>query len=520
MQAQKTNKARLGRFTIIIMMMTAISRLCGFARDVIFAHIFGASAALDAFVIAFKIPNFMRRLFGEGAFSQAFVPVLVRQRTQDGEVGIQLLINRMVAAMGISLLVLVLLAEIAAPLLVYLFAPGFSRDAQKFALAEHLIRITFPYVFSIGLVALAGAVLNTFNRFALSAFTPVILNLFLIAASLCLIPHVSSGQQVIILSWAVMLSGLVQLIIQWPALRRLKLTPKPQWYWRDPRIQQVFKQLLPALLGVSMMQISLLVDNFFASFLPSGSISWLYYSDRLIYFPLGLIGVALATAVMPHLSHQHHIGKPELFSAALDWALRCTLVIAVPASLGLILLSGPILSVLMHHGAFTSADVYMTRRSLMAFAAALPALMMIKVLATAYYAQHNMRTPAWIAGSAVLINVGLNFVFIIPLHHAGLALATALASWFNAVLLWVFLKKNGIYKMQSEWRRLIFGITVGSLLMLVTLLLGTATLFQWLSWSSVRGLGHLLILVASGIVVYSLGLWLCGLRWCNFKYRE
>lgn len=324
--------SRLGRFASIIMSMTVLSRLFGFARDVILAQIFGATAAFDAFVIAFKIPNFMRRLFGEGAFSQAFIPVLVERRTQQGAHGVSELVNRMTGLLGMILFGVVVLGEIGAPVLVLIFAPGFSHDPQRYQLTTHLVRITVPYLFSIGLVALAGAILNTYNRFALTAFTPVLLNLVLIAVAVYWAPQVQASYAVVVLAWGVMLSGVFQLIIQWPALQHLRLLPKPIMDWQDPALRRVFKQLLPALLGVSLLQISLLIDNLFASFLPSGSISWLYYSDRLIYFPLGIIGVTLATAIMPHLSLQHQDGAKDHFSATLDWALRCILVTAVPAA--------------------------------------------------------------------------------------------------------------------------------------------------------------------------------------------
>lgn len=502
--------------------MTVLSRLFGFARDVILAQIFGASAAFDAFVIAFKIPNFMRRLFGEGAFSQAFIPVLVESRTQEGTPGVRRLVNNVAATFGLILLVIVLAGEIAAPLLVWLFAPGFARDPGRYQLATHLIRITFPYVFSIALVALAGAILNAYNRFALTAFTPVLLNVVLITVAIAWVPHIPQPDQaVIVLAWGVALSGLIQLLLQWPALQSLGLLPRPTLHGRqNSGAGRVLKQMLPALLGVSVAQIGLLIDNLFASFLPVGSISWLYYSDRLIYFPLGIIGVTLATVVMPHLSHQHHAGSPSRFAATLDWALRWVLVSAIPATLGLALLAGPILATLMHHGAFNADDVVMTRRSLVAFALGLPALMAIKTLAAAFYAQHDTRIPARIALAAIVVNIVFNFILMRPLAHAGLALATALASWFNAVLLWAFLRQRRIFIAAPGWLRLSSGIALGSLLMMGLLQWGKGRLSEWLAGTVLENSGRLLILIGLSIGVYLLGLWIVGLRWQNFKSQE
>lgn len=515
-----TSPQKLGYLTVIVMAMTVISRLFGFLRDIIFAQIFGATAEFDAFVIAFKIPNFMRRLFGEGAFSQAFIPVLVEYRTKYGAQGVRSLINNMTGLLSVILLAAVLIGEIGAPLLVLVFAPGFAQDAERYRLATHLIRITLPYLLAIGLVALAGAILNTYNRFALTAFTPVLLNLMLIAATLWWVPHVPAVQAVAVLAWAVALCGLVQLVLQWPVLHQLGLLPKPTWHWRDEGVRRVFKQMLPALLGVSVAQISLLIDNLFASFLPAGSISWLYYSDRLLYFPLGVIGVALSTVVMPHLSHHHHQGEREHFAATLDWALRCLFVTAIPAAIGLMLLAGPILATLMHHGAFTAHDVEMTRRSLIAFTSGLPALMAIKIFASAFYAQHDIRTPARIAGLAILLNLVANIVLIFPLAHAGLALATALASWLNAVLLWIFLQRRQIFQASSGWLRISAGVVIGSLLMAAVLWWGAGSgrLLPWLSGHIVHNSGRLFILLLAGAGVYLAGLWIAGLRWQHFKY--
>jgi putative peptidoglycan lipid II flippase len=515
-----SEQGQLTHNTLIIMGLTALSRLFGFARDMVLAQIFGATAAFDAFVVAFKIPNFMRRLFGEGAFSQAFIPVLVEYRRHGGVKEVKALINGMSGVLGLVLLLIVLVGEIGAPLLVLTFAPGFTQDSGRYQLAQHLIRITLPYLFVIGLTALAGAILNTYHRFALTAFTPVVLNIILIALAVWWAPHVEPVQAVTVLAWGVALSGVVQLIIQCPPLRNLRLLPNPVCRWRDPGVRRVFKQLLPALLGVSATQVCLLIDNWFASFLPAGSISWLYYSDRLLYFPLGIIGVALATAVMPHLAYQHQGGNRENFAATIDWALRWVFAASIPAALGLSLLAGPILATLMHHGAFTAADVAMTQGSLAAFAVGLPALILIKIFAAAFYAEHDTRTPARLAALAIGLNIAGNFALIFPLAHAGLALSTALASWLNAVLLWFFLYRRRVFQAQAGWLRFGSGVGCGSLLLVLILWKCSGPLSGWLSESIAHNSARLATLIASGISVYVLGLWLAGLRWRHFIWKS
>ncbi len=510
-------RLRLGRLASIVMSMTLLSRLFGFLRDIILAQMFGATAAFDAFIIAFKIPNFMRRLFGEGAFSQAFIPVLAEYRIHHSGTKVAEFINKVTTVFGLFALLVVVIGEICAPLLVIIFAPGFVHDPTRYHLATRLIQITFPYLFSIALVALAGAILNTFNRFALSAFTPVLLNVILITVAWCWAPRVSPDLSIYVLAWGVMISGVVQLLIQIPVLKRLKLLPKFQWHWQETGVRRVMKQLLPALFGVSMAQICLLIDNLFASFLPIGSISWLYYSDRLIYLPLGVIGIALATVVMPNLSQQHHSGSTLSFVTTLDWAIRCAMLMAVPAAIGLFMLAGPILSTLLHHGSFTTQDVWMTRRSLMAFALGLPAFMLIKILASAFYSQQNIRTPVLIAALAIIINLILNFIFIHWLAHAGLALSTSLASWLNAMLLWVFLHKQSQYRLQAGWRRLTIGIVLASSLMALVLWLSCADLSDWLGWNTKQSGWRLILLIVTSIAIYFISLLCCGIRWSYFK---
>ena len=350
--------------------MTLISRIMGFIRDVVLATIFGAGLAFDAFAFAFKIPNFMRRLFGEGAFSQAFVPVLAEYRTQRSHQEVREFINRIAGTLALALLFVIILAEIIAPFIIMVFAPGFIHDPTRFQYATHMIRVTFPYLLLIGLTAFCGAILNTFSRFAVPAFTPVLLNFVMIAVALWWSPH--AKVPIYVLAWGVLLGGVAQLLAQLPFLKRIQVFPMPKWQWRDPGVTRVLKLMVPALFGVSVAQISLLIDNFFASFLPAGSISWLYYSDRLTYLPLGVIGVALATVVLPNLSRHHSENSHEAYSKTVDWALRLVILVGMPAAVGLFILAGPLIATLFHHGAFTAVDVYMTRRSFWAVFVGVP----------------------------------------------------------------------------------------------------------------------------------------------------
>src|SRR3990167_1169228 len=422
---------KLVKSTSTVAIFTLLSRIGGFLRDMIFANIFGAGALFDAFVVAFRLPNFLRRLFGEGAFAQAFVPILAEHRAKQSHEEVQAFVNHVAGTLAFAVACVVISAEIFSPLLIMIFAPGFLHlHPASFLAAQHMIRIMFPYLLLIVLTAFAGAILNTYGFFAAPAFTPVLLNIALIGVALLWAPH--AAEPIYVLAWGVMLGGLAQLLIQIPFLKRIHLMPRFKWGFRDPGVLLIVKRMLPALFGVSVAQISLLVDNMFASFLPSGSITWLYYSDRLIYFPLGVIGVALATVVMPFLSKNHAEKDEAVFSATLDWALRCTLFIGAPCAVGLFVLSGPILSTLLHSGKFNSFDVIMTAKSLSAFAVGLPAFMLIKILASAFYARHNIKTPVKVAAIAMIVNLILNFILVFPLKHAGLALATSLAALVNA----------------------------------------------------------------------------------------
>jgi len=506
----------LFKSTSLVSAMTLISRVFGFARDLVLAQAFGAVADFDVFLVAFKIPNFMRRLFAEGAFSQAFVPVLAEYRSHQDETAVQNFINHMASLLAMVLLGVTLLAMLCSPLLVMLFAPGFMHNPGQFALASTLLRITFPYLLLISLTAFSGAILNTYGYFSVPALTPVLLNIVLIVAALFIAPHLAVP--VTALAWGVFIAGVVQLFFQWPFLKRLKKIPRFDFNLKDTGVKKVLKLMLAALFGVSTAQIGLLIDTLFASFLPAGSISWLYFSERLTGFPLGIFGVALATVVLPHLSKHHANQSPQAFSKTLDWALRCVLLISIPACLALIVIAGPILFTLLQYGKFNLHDVVMARKSLMTLSLGIPAFMLVKVLVSACYSQQNIRTPVRIAMIALLANVILNFVFMVPLAHAGLALASSLAGFLNAGLVWRYLLQQGGYRPQPGWRVFLYQLLFANTLLVIVLWLGAAHSAQWLAWNGFHRIWHLLLLCSIGIITYFISLWLMRLKFHEF-YR-
>ena len=425
MSGSQTKSEGLLRSSVVVGVMTMISRVLGLIRDVVVAGYFGASGASDAFFVAFKIPNFLRRLFAEGAFAQAFVPVLSEYRTQRDLDAVRLLVAKTAGSLGSVLLVVTLLGSVGSPLLAMLFAPGFYMSGSpSYDLAAEMLRITFPYLMLISLTAFAGAILNSYQRFAVPAFTPVLLNLCLIGSAVYLSPLFDPP--IMALAWGVLMAGAVQLIFQMPFLARLRLLPMPQSGWKDEGVRRILRLMLPALFGVSVAQINLLLDTVLASFLQTGSVSWLYYSDRLAELPLGVFGIAIATVILPSLSRKHAEKSGEQFAQMLDWAVRMVLLIGLPAALALILLAEPLLTTLFHYGQMSDRDVEMAAMSLRAYGVGLLAFMLIKVLAPGYFSRQDTKTPVKIAVKAMVANMVFNLMLIVPLAHAGLALATAL----------------------------------------------------------------------------------------------
>jgi putative peptidoglycan lipid II flippase len=489
--------------------MTFISRISGFLRDMLAAQMFGAGMGYDAFLIAFKIPNFMRRLFAEGAFSQAFVPVLAEYRSTQGEKEVKLLVDRVAGALGAVLLLVTIVGMLAAPLLIRIFAPGFEGD-ERFAMATQMLRITFPYALLISLAAFAGGILNTYGRFATPAITPVLLNLSIIGCAIFLSPYLNISVEA--LAWGVLLGGFLQLFYQLPHLHRLQLLPKPVWAWHDTGVQRILGLMLPAIFGASVSQINLIVDSIFASFLPVGSVSWLYYADRLIEFPLGVFGVAIATVMLPNLSAKHATQPKEAFALTVDWGLRWVMVIGLPAMVGLWLLADPILITLFHYGHYTEMDVLMTSKALLAMTVGLMGFLSVKILISAFYATQDTRFPVKVGIVVLLTNIILNFIFIKPFAHAGLALSTSIAALLNAVLLFIELWRRGLYHPRVGWLSFMARLVLGNIVMAITLRVMTPQFGVWTHMHFGERFLTLGVLVGTAAVVYGLTLFTLGLR--------
>ena len=513
---------RLLRSTVTVGSMTLLSRVLGLIRDIVLARFIGAGFGADAFFVAFRIPNFLRRLFAEGAFSQAFVPVLSRYKTERDHEEVKRLVAHTSGWLGGILFVVTLISVIAAPVLVMIFAPGFLDDQPKYDLTVQMLRITFPYILFISLTALAGGILNSYGSFAIPAFTPVLLNISMIAAAIWLAPHMH--QPVMALAWGVFIAGVLQLLFQLPYLHRLRLLPHPRLSGHDEGVKRIRKLMLPAIFGSSVAQVNLLFDTLIASFLVTGSVSWLYYSDRLVEFPLGVFGIAIATVILPSLSRDHSRASPEAFSRTLDWALRMAVVIGTPATIGLMLMASPLLISLFQYGEFGSHDVRMATLSLMAYAFGLLGFILVKVLAPGFYAQENTRTPVRIAVIAMVSNMVLNIIFVVTMTqlgiegpHAGLALATSISAFINAILLYRTLRQQGVYQRQPGWRRLCLQVLFASVLMGALLWWGSGSVAQWQAWRWSDRILHLVLWIGAGVIAYFGSLWLTGLRLNDLK---
>lgn len=508
---------RLFQSTLVVSAMTLISRILGFARDVLFAVLFGATAGMDAFLVAFKIPNFMRRLFAEGAFAQAFVPVLTEEKTTRDQASVRDLVAVASGTLATVLTLISVIGVLAAPLLILIFAPGFYEDPAKYQLASDMLRWTFPYLLFISLTALAGGVLNAHQRFAVPAFTPVLLNVSLIGAALLLAPRLE--ESVFALAIGVFIAGVLQLLFQFPFLRRIGMLPMPRWGWKDSRVRKILVLMTPILIGSSMTQISLLLDTLLASFLITGSVSWLYFSDRLMEFPLGIFSIAVATVALPHLSAKHAAQSTEQFSTALEWALKLTLIIGLPAALGLFLLAGPMLSTLFQYDAFDALDVEMSRMSLMAYSLGFIGFSLVKVLIPGYYARQDSKTPLKFASRALLLTMVLN-VALVTLWmkagwqgaHTGLALATSIGACANAWQLYHGLRSEAILKFTQGWGVYLLRIFFANAAMIAILLWLTPDLPQWFAWSLSERSSGLLGLIGAAAVVYFASLFISGLR--------
>ncbi len=503
------------RSTTLVSVMTLMSRLMGFARDMVCANFFGAGAGMDAFMVAFKIPNFMRRLFAEGAFSQAFVPVLAEYQKTRPIDEVRAFLARVAGSLGAILSLITLIGVIATPFLVFLFAPGFGHGTERTLLATEMLRLTFPYLMLISLTAMAGAVLNTYGYFGVPAITPVLLNISMILAAVYLSPHFE--EPIVALAWGVLIAGIAQLIFQIPFLFHRKLLVKPSLMIKDPGVRRVLKLMVPALFGVSIAQINLLIDTVFASFLKVGSVSWLYFTDRLTDFPLGVFGVAIATVILPHLSRRHAEQNPENFSRALDWGLRLLLLTGVPSAVGLSFFAMPLIASCFAYGRFTAIDVLMTQKSLIALGLGVPAFMMVKVLASGFYARQNIKTPVKVGALAMLVNTLLCALLIKPLAHAGLALASSMAGFVNCGVLLALLLRRKIYQPSPGWARFMAQLMAANTLVALYLLFVVGDVQFWLAKPAVMRLGLLLGHVSVASVIYVISLGVFGMRPAQFR---
>ncbi|MCW4454877.1 murein biosynthesis integral membrane protein MurJ [Flavobacterium sp. MXW15] len=528
---------RLLRSTAVFSSMTFLSRVSGLVRDQIYAQVFGASAAMDAFVVAFRIPNFLRRLSAEGSFSMAFVPVLAEYKASGDHAAVKALVDRVAGALIAALLVMTAVAVLAAPWLLRVFAPGFDPGGEQAALATEMLRITFPYALFISLAAMVGGVLNSYGRFAIPALSPILLNLSMIAAALAAARWF--GDSVVVLAWGVFVAGILQLAFQLPSLARLGLLPRPRLDLAHAGVRKIMTLMVPTLFGSSVAQFNLLFNTLAASLLIGGSVTWLYYSDRLLEFPLGMFGVAIGTVILPHLSGRHAAADPEGYSKGLDWGFRLCLLIGVPACLGLVLCAQPLLATLFQYRSFGEQDVWMSSLSLMAQSLAVPAFLLVKVLAPAFYSRQDTRTPVKAALVSIAVNAACTVLFFaallwlspagqaalaatggaplaalkqLPGAHALLALAIAAAGWVNALQLAWYLRRARVYRRQPGWGRFLRQLLVASVLMAAAVLALRLLWWDWTPWEWWQRGWRLALLVGTGGAVYAGALLALGYR--------
>lgn len=498
------------RSGVLVSICTFLSRILGLVRDAALAFVLGASGSADAFYVAFKIPNFFRRLFAEGAFAQAFVPVLSDYRVKEGKDEVRALVAAVSGSLALVLLCVTVLFMVCAPWVVYIFAPGFAGDDGQLSLASDLLVITFPYLLFISLTALAGGILNAHGEYAVPAITPIFLNISLIVATMFFARSAAQAETVV--AWGVFFAGLIQLMFQIPFLARLKLLPMPTLGFGHPGVKRILLLMGPALFGVSVSQINLLLDTVLASFLQTGSITWLYLSDRLYELPLGIFAIAISTVILPSMSRSFAGGESSKFSDTLDWALRILLLIAIPSSLALFMLAEPLIATIFYRGELTVNDVQMAAQSLQAYSLGLVFMMLIKVLAPGYYARQDTRTPVRIGIIAMVSNMVLNLILVWPLGHVGLALATSLSAGLNAFLLWRGLYKQQFHVFSAQWGRLLRILVSATMVLGACLYLFLQQGWQWTQMDDWTRVGYTLMVVVCGVLVYVLVAVAAGLR--------
>jgi putative peptidoglycan lipid II flippase len=505
------------RILATVSSLTMVSRVLGYVRDFFIARVFGAGLLTDAFFVAFKIPNLLRRLFAEGAFSQAFVPLLAEHKQKDAQEA-KRLIDAVSTLLFIALAVTAALGVAAAPFIVYLTAPGFALDpAKPFALTVSLLRITFPYIVFIALVALSAGILNTWNRFSVPAITPALLNVAFIVGAAFFAEHFDPP--VLVLAWAVFAGGVLQLAFQVPFLVKLGLLPRWRIDFSHPGLRRVLLLMAPAAFGVSVSQVSLLLNQIFASFLPSGSVSWLYYADRLMELPAGVLGVAVGTILLPSLSKYHAAANTAEYSRLLDWGLRITVLLAVPAAVALAVLALPLIAMLFQYGRFGAEDAWMTRQALVAYSVGLVGMILVKILAPGFYARQNVVTPVKIGILTLVATQLMNLALVGPLKHAGLALAIGLGACLNALLLYLTLKKHRIYLPQPGWPVFTLKVLASVAFMAIVLFTSMGEASWWLGAPWQHKVPAVLGLVLLGAAVYAGSLLAFGFRPRDFSRR-
>jgi putative peptidoglycan lipid II flippase len=507
------------RSTSIVGAFTLISRVTGLLRDMVYSRMFGAGLLMDAFLVAFKIPNFMRRLFAEGAFSQAFVPVVSEYKVQRPHDEVRELVDGAMGTMAWFLSVVTLIGIIAAPVFVLVFAPGFRLDGERFDLTVDMLRWTFPFILFISLAALAGGVLNSYGKFAVPATTSTLMNVVMIVFAAFIAPYFA--QPGLVLAIGVFVSGLVQLGFQLPFLLRLGLLRRPRWRWGHEGVRKIGRLMLPAIFGSSVSQVALLLDTLIASFLTTGSIAWLYYADRLVEFPLGVFSIALATVILPGLAAHHASQEPARFAATLDWAVKLTTIIVLPATLALLLLAGPLTVTIFHYGKFDEQDVRMSMLALMAYSSGLMGFSMVKVLAPGYFARQDTKTPVRIGIQSLSVNMGLNLGIVLPLAliypdrpglHALLALNNGIGAWFNASMLYRGLRKQHVLHHSPGWQRTFWQVLAGNVAMGLFLWFVAGDTDRWIQMDAWRRVGWMTILVVGGGGIYFGVLYVLGMR--------
>jgi len=504
--------------TTVVGSLTLLSRVTGLVREMVYARFFGAGALMDAFLVAFKIPNFLRRLFAEGAFSHGFVPVISEYRHTRTQEETRELVAGVAGTLGALLFVVTVIGVVAAPILILMFAPGFRADGDKFDHAVQMLRFTFPYVLFVSLTALFSGVLNSYGRFAVPAATQIVMNVVMIVFTAWL--AVGSDNPGLVMSIGVFVAGLAQVAFQLPAVAALGLLSWPRWRPAMDGVRRVGRLMLPGVVGSSMAQVSLLLDTLIASFLATGSIAWLYFADRLMEFPLGVFSIALATVILPGLSAQYAKASTAQFSQTLDWALRVTVLLATPAAVGMLVFSGPMVATVFGHGEFAAHDVQMTSHALMAYSFGFLGMSLVKVLAPGYFARQDARTPVRFGLIALGVNIGLNVGVVLPAAHLGfpaphalLALSTSVSALVNTVLLWQGLRKAGVYVATPGWPALLGRVLAANLVMAGALWWLAGDLQSWVVASALEKVGRCALGIAGGAAAYFAALYLFGLRY-------